>query len=154
MAQDRTERSISEIASAVGVDVAYLTPPGESHFDPVSLSLGFASVMLIAFFTGFVDQSRKDSRDAGMRTARWLRDRVAALFQSHPPSGPVETRQAAKDAADVAAKAKQDDAHHYSDSSQAILESFLLEEGFPKAKASTIAKKVRLEADLLMSVKP
>jgi hypothetical protein len=126
--------------------VTYFLPEGEKHFDPVSVALGFGSVLLISFLAGFQEEAKKDAKGAGKKTFRWLSSLVSDLFSGRSSKESEEAKKLATSAKKTKKSLKEADVRTALDRAEQGLASDLAPK-IGKRKAALLAKKVRDVAD-------
>ncbi len=154
MRNEEVDAGLSEIADTIGADVAFLAPPDERRFDPVTVLLGLGGLLLTEFFRGFTAAAAGEPERLGRESWGWLRDRVTELFGGVRGEEANETRDAARQASTVVEHTSPEEVLRYADLSQGLLEEFLIEEGLPRTKAVKLAVKVRRVADRVALAPP
>ena len=127
-------QAIEEIVVAIGVNVVYFEHDEYAHFDPVSLTAAVAALLLNGYFQGIVDAVRH----AGKANATQLAARLSHLHRGDGPEPELPTVRAA-------------DAARYGDVAQSVLQTALVEQGFPLQKAAALAETVRRQADAVVT---
>jgi hypothetical protein len=159
MEQDpQVREAISVVAKGLGTDMAYFAPPQERHFDPLSVGVALGGILIASFLKGFSAQATQDAEDAGRSTAKWLRDRIGALFARTPEEIEALTAEesaeqvveAASEARATLANADPAPTSAYLEAARAAIEAELLDYGMPKARAHRLSQSVRAEALTLL----
>ena len=119
-------QAIEEIVVAIGVNAVYFEHDEYAHFDPVSLTAAVAAMLL------------NGVRHAGKANATQLAARISHLHRGDGPEPELPTVRAA-------------DAARYGDVAQSVLQTALVEQGFPLQKAAALAETVRRQADAVVT---
>lgn len=79
----KLEDARMEIASEIGADIGYFTPPEEKHFIGTGLAIGLGGVFLSAFFKGFVKTA---GERLGRELGEYLLKQIDELFRKDHPA--------------------------------------------------------------------
>lgn len=140
----------SKVGFEVSVDIAYVQPPGERHFDPLTVAITFGGMLVLAFANGFVEAAKGQASEWGKETANWLGDRAKDLFR-HETSQPTESELDPKalavlaeyDKALMQFGAKSDQGRAFAETAEKALVEALQAQGFPPKQAEKLAGRVR-----------
>jgi hypothetical protein len=76
----RTGECLTVVSAALGRDMPYFVPAETAHFDPISVGVVLAGLMLTAYLRGFVNQAENQAEYLGSATFMWLRRSIRRLF--------------------------------------------------------------------------
>jgi hypothetical protein len=145
--QDSLESAIERIGQSLALDLTYLAPPGERHFDPISAAEGLGSLLVLTYLNAFCDGLRHRASDLGESTASRFADSIERFF-GHDRA-PDEPQLA--DLADTArgeARKQPSRAADVDDAVEHALINYLTSRHLPDEAAKRIAALVRDAAEL------
>jgi hypothetical protein len=147
---DRIDESLSIIAPRLGRDMPYFIPLDQLHFDPITVGITLASILLAAYLRGFLKQAEDQAENAGSETILWLRKRIRQLFSRQEASTKNDALELTTIVVEVATKAAEmpeTQTAHAHDAMQRRLENELqVTWGIPPGRASKITIIVRDQA--------
>ena len=141
MAADRLQ-SIETVARVLGVDVTYLQPDGEDHFDPFSVVSNVSAILLVSFLEGLKEAP---AREAGRFVGRQIAARLEELWSKRKGVGETEVASAA-DATATVSEGDRAGLDARSVEVEVDLSSWLNDQGMPGETAREVAVAVRGEA--------
>ena len=140
-----------DVAGDIGLDINYLNPPHEKHFDPATLVFSVAGEFVLAYLLGILKQlivagsielgkfvSDELGRYHAERGAEYIKKRLAS-----DSSADQTLTQVAHATASLSQKMTVADLRAISETSEAALIEALEELHFPKSQARKIAKSVQ-----------
>jgi hypothetical protein len=117
-------KAIEEIVAAIGTNVVYFENDEYAHFDPITITVTVAALLLHGYFEGILDAVRS----AGAANATKLARRLGQVHQGRRAAEELPT----VDAADVA---------RYGDVAQSVLQTALVEHGFRFERQLTLRSR-------------
>jgi hypothetical protein len=142
----------TRIATVIGVDISYITPPDERRFEPITLGIALAGLLLYAFLKGMVEALGKKLGEAvGEALADAITSAVQKLIKSGPEEPDIETavQELARAVSSLQISAAQ--LKPFADAVQTAVEEGLVRQHIPRKKAQRIAQEVRVSA---LTLKP
>jgi len=138
------DEAISEIQTPLSHNIMWFTPPEEKNFDPSTLVVTFAGLLVTSFLAGFVEEARKSANIAGKKTFRKLADATKSFFAGNDEYKVIkdELNQSATEATVVAQTLTPDKFQLYAKQTENDLSQFLAE-SLPEDKANSLAVIVR-----------
>jgi len=130
-----------QVQKIVANEIDWFTPPGEKHFDPVSITVGFASALVAAFLAGFAEEAKNAANAAGKRTLKFLKGYIENMFKGQPVLVPEEVEKLATEAPAIAAKLPTTEFKLYLSNVESGLK-LQLECQLPPKKAATFAARI------------
>ena len=95
----RTDESLTILATRLGRDVPYFASPESAHFDPISVGIALAALLIGAYLRGFISEAEKQTESLGGESFIWLRNGIRRLFsksQEAPENISSTVKQLAK----------------------------------------------------------
>lgn len=143
---ERIAEAQGEIAGAAARDLSWFAPPERKQFLGGSILLAFASLLLSAFLTGFVEASRKKAKKAGEEVAEYLWEAISDLFSDkHESEAKNGLEMRAADASRIAAGMSQERVTALLVEVEKALKS-ALQEKLPAEQAGKLASSVSQSA--------
>jgi hypothetical protein len=118
---------------------------------PLTLVIAFGGFLLTAYLKGVKDESSEEAEAAGRGTVRWLRDKVAGVFDRDPDQAAAASGTALQQAIDDLAAAPDGTVPYVqSDSAAELIVDVLRGYGMSAKAAERAASTVRLQAVTLV----
>ena len=123
--ESEIEECLSEIAPRLGRDMPYFIPTSELHFDPISVGVALAALMVAAYIRGFLKEAENQAESAGSDTFIWLRRNIGKLFSredhSSKDDGAQELHNLTSEAVTKVAKMSEEEVTQAHDSMERCL---------------------------------
>jgi hypothetical protein len=139
------DQATQEIEGDLATQISWLTPQGERHFDPATIVVTLAGVLLSSFLAGFTAEAKKAGKELGKATFRGLEAIVKNVFARAKNPEKEKLDQLAREAPKLAARAKRDELMLYANRSEDMLRVWL-EASMPADRAAALASKIRKAA--------
>ena len=124
----------------------WFKPPGEKHFDPVSISLAFAGLLVTSFLAGFVEEAQNYCSAAGRKAFLMLADAAQDLFANKKKEAEAtekDLNQIAEEATVIAKSITHAEFQHHISHAEDNLLLYLKKSGLDDDKATALAATVR-----------
>lgn len=142
----------TRVAAVIGADITYLTPPDERRFEPITLGIALAGILLYAFLKGMVEAlGKKLGEAAGEALADAITNAIHKLTTSGREEPDIETAVQELSRTVSSLQLTTDQLIPFADMAQSAVEEGLVRQHIPRHKAHRIAQEVRVSA---LNLKP
>lgn len=137
---DKAQRAVQRQASR---EIDWFAPPGERHFDPASVVLAFAGLLLTSFLAGFTNAAKKTAENAGEQVFKWLAEQIRKLLSGQKPDAPQRgIDELAAEAPALARDLDGDSRRLYLFKAEDLLRRYL-ESSLPNDRAAAFSAEIR-----------
>ena len=137
----------TRVAGVIGVDITYITPPDERRFEPITIGIALAGILLYEFLKGMVGTLGKKLGEAtGAALADAITQAIHKLITSGSEEPNIETAVQELSRSVSSLELTVDQLIPFADMAQSAIEEALVRQHFPRQKAHHIAQEVRASA--------
>lgn len=146
---DGLEQACEQLGAELSVDMYYLVPSEESRFEPLSVGVAVAEILVGAFAAGMLSGVTDRVAAAGASATTWLGDRLGALFAreaGEEVADPARAQEVHTLLAQVEERldgASAGDRERVAEAVQTALADELARQSMPPSTADRVAIRVR-----------